>query len=66
MEKIVERLKKETNNLSDIIYRIKYINDQKIYIIYNEPLISSDKISDFIIRSLDPIDEKYKKKIDLY
>ncbi len=66
MEKIVERLKKETNNLSDIIYRIKYINDQKIYIIYNEPLVSSDKISDFIIRSLDHIDEKYKKKIDLY
>lgn len=66
MENIVERLKKETNNLSDIIYRIKYINNQKIYIIYIEPLVSSDKVSDFIIRSLDYIDNKYNKKIDLY
>ena len=66
MEKIIEKLKKETNNLSDIIYRIKYINNQKIYIIYNEPLVSSDKISDFIIRSLDNIDKTYKNKIDLY
>ena len=65
MENIVNKLKNDTNNLSDIIYRIKYINNQKIYIIYNEPLVSSDKISDFIIRSLDFIDNKYNKEIDL-
>lgn len=55
IEKIVERLKSETNNLPDIIYREKYIKNKKLYIIYNEPLTSSDKISDFIIRSLNNI-----------
>ena len=66
IEKVVARLKKETNNTSDIIYRLKYINGKKIYVIYNEPLISSDKVSDFIIRSLDFIDNKYDKDIDLF
>ena len=54
-ELIIKKLKKETNELSDIIYRKKIINKKKIYIIYNEPLSSSDKISDFIIRSLNNI-----------
>ena len=53
--KIIQRLKKETNNLPDIIYREKKIKNKKLYIIYNEPLTSSDKISDFIIRSLNNI-----------
>lgn len=57
-ELIVERLKHETNEISDIIYRKKIINRTKIYIIYNEPLTSSDKISDFIIRSLNSIASK--------
>ena len=55
IEEIVNKLKKETNNLDDIIYREKYIDKKKIYIIYNEPLTSSNKISDFIIRSLNNI-----------
>ncbi len=55
---IVKKLKCETNEMCDIIYREKIINKQKIYIIYNEPLTSSDKISDFIIRSLNKISEK--------
>lgn len=55
MNKIIKLLKKDTNNLENIIYRKKYIGLTKIFIIYNETLISSDKVSDFIIRSLDNI-----------
>lgn len=59
VDDIVKRLKKETNNLSDIIYREKFINKKRIYIIYNEPLVSSDKISDFIVRSLTNIGSEH-------
>lgn len=55
MNKIIKILKKDTNNLENIIYRKKYIGLTKIFIIYNETLVSSDKVSDFIIRSLDNI-----------
>ena len=65
IEDIVNKLKNDTNKASDINYRIKFINNSKIYIIYNESLCSGDTISDFIIRSLDDINKKYKNKIDL-
>ena len=58
---IIKKLKKETNEISDIVYREKNIGNKKIYIIYNEPLTSSDKISDFIIKSLNHISEKHIK-----
>ena len=35
IDKVVGKLKKDTNNNGDIIYREKYINKQKIYIIYD-------------------------------
>ncbi len=60
IEEIVKQLKKDTNNIDDITYRKKYLLNRKIYIIYNEPLTSSDKISDFIIRSLDSINKENK------
>ena len=63
IEKVINKLKSDTNNCSDIIYRTKYINNKKIYIIYSEPIVSSDKISDFIIRSLDNIDKTYLEEI---
>ena len=63
--KIIEKLKKDTNNCSDIVYRTKYITGREINVIYSEPIISSDKISDFIMRSLDYIDNKYKTDVDL-
>jgi len=63
---IIEMLKKETNNDGDIVYRKKKINKEIIYIVYNEPLTSSDKISDFIIRSLDSIDYRYDNNRNLY
>ncbi len=58
IEQIVNRLKNETNDLTDIIYRKKTIQKKNIYIIYNEPLTSSDKISDFIVRSLNHIEQE--------
>ncbi len=58
IEEIVNRIKQETNDLSDIIYRKKTIQKKTIYIIYNEPLTSSDKISDFIVRSLNHIEQE--------
>lgn len=58
IQKIVEKLKQETNYLGDIVYREKKIKKKTIYIIYNEPLTSSDKISDFIIRSLNHIEQE--------
>ena len=63
---IISKLKKDTNNDGDIVYRKKIINNETIYIIYSEPLTSSDKISDFIIRSLDSIDYRYTKNKNLY
>lgn len=68
INQIVDKLKKETNNLTDIIYRKKMIAKKDIYVIYNEPLTSSDKISDFIIRSLTNIENNFvnsKKLIDI-
>ena len=35
IDKVVEKLKKDTNNNGDIIYREKYINKQKIYPIFD-------------------------------
>lgn len=64
--KIIEKLKKETNNSSYIIYREKYIRNIKIDIIYNETLTDSDKLSDFIYRSLDHIETIYNEKELLY
>lgn len=65
IENIIKKLKEETNYLEDIFYRKKIIHKQTVYIIYNEPLTSSDKISDFIIRSLNNIDKSDSKKEDL-
>ena len=52
---IVEKIKWKTNENGNFIYRKKFINEEIIYIIYNEAVCSSDSISDFVIRSLDSI-----------
>ena len=64
--KIIAKLKKDTNNSSYVVYREKYINKRKIDIIYNETLSDSDKLSDFILRSLDHIESIYNEKDTLY
>lgn len=55
MSDIINKLKIETNNQDNIIYRKKQILFKTIYIIYNETITSSDSISDFVIRSLNKI-----------
>lgn len=64
--KIINKLKEETNNSSYIIYREKYIKGKRIDIIYHEALTSQDKLSDFIFRSLDKIEKIYQDKDFLY
>lgn len=65
IDNIIKKIKKDTNNVDDITYRYKYVCGNKLWIIYNEPLTSSDKISDFIIRSLDKINNKYENIKDI-
>lgn len=55
MNEIINKIKKETNNQDNIIYRKKKILYKNIYIIFNETLSASDKISNFVIRSLNRI-----------
>lgn len=62
IEEIIKRLKQETNNAEDITYREKIVCKKKVEIIYNESLTGSDKISDFIVRSLDKINRLNKNK----
>ena len=45
--KIIKKLKQDTNKSSYIIYREKYIKDIKIDLIYNETLTDQNKMSDF-------------------
>lgn len=55
MDEIINKIKKETNNLDNIVYRKKRILYKNIYIIYIDALTASDKISNFVIRSLNRI-----------
>lgn len=64
--KIIKRLKDDTNNSSYVIYREKYIKGIRIDIIYNEVLTDQDKMSNFIYRSLDHIDNIYDSNELLY
>lgn len=56
LNQIIKNLKKE-NLADDIIYRRKKINGKDITIIFNESIVSSNAISDFVIRSLDKIND---------
>ena len=64
--KIIKKLKEDTNNSSYVIYREKYIKGIRIDIIYNEVLTDQDKMSNFIYRSLDHIDNIYDSNELLY
>lgn len=60
IENIIKKIKKDTNNAEDITYREKTVCKKKVEIIYIESLTGSDKISDFIVRSLDKINKTSK------
>lgn len=64
--KIIEKLKSDTNNSSYVIYREKYISGNRIDIIYNEVLTDQEKMSNFIYRSLDHIERIYDNRSLLY
>ena len=55
MNNVINKLKKDTNNDDNIVYRKKKILYKEIYIIYNQTITSSSDISNFIIRSLNNI-----------
>lgn len=54
-EDIVEYIKKETSNTSDITYRKVEVLGEIIYLVFSEPVTSSSDISDFVIRSINDI-----------
>ena len=66
MINIVEVLKSKIGNCENFIFREKIIKNNKITIIFDEPLTSSNKISNFIIRSLNKIEIKRYTKKNLY
>lgn len=49
---MLEKLKKETNNASDIIYKEININNKKITIIFSEVLASTDTINKIILNNI--------------
>lgn len=65
-DKLIKKLKEDTNSNSYIIYREKYIKDIKIDLIYHEALTDQEKMSNFIYRSLDYIEKIYDNKDSLY
>ena len=62
IEEIVKKIQTDTNQVEDITYQKKIVLKKQIYIIYNESLTGSDKISDFIVKSLEKINKQKKKR----
>ena len=52
MDNIIEKIKKDTRNSSDLIYRDITIEDKKLYIIFSEVLCDGEYINDFILRKM--------------
>ena len=64
---MIEKLKKDTNQADDIIYKEIKIKDQTITIIYSEVLASSENISRFILKDISHIiEEKLLGNEDLF
>lgn len=55
---MIEKLKKETNQSIDIIYKNIEINNQIITIIYSEVLTKSDDITETILKNISKINEE--------
>ena len=58
LDLVIEKLKNDTNNNEYLVIRKKKICNVNAILIYYEPLVSSDKISEFIIKSLNKINKK--------
>ena len=61
-EDIVNYIKTSTSNSKDIAYRKVQVLDSIIYVVYSETLTSTDRISDFVIRSIKEISYEDIKK----
>ena len=61
-EDIVNYIKTSTSNSKDIAYRKVQVLDSTIYVVYSETLTSTDRISDFVIRSIKEISYEDIKK----
>ena len=48
----ITKLKFDTNNADDIIYKEITINKEKVNLIYSEVLTSSQSVNDFILKNL--------------
>ncbi len=64
---IIDKIKKDTNNATDIIYKNININNHIITLIYSEVLTSSDYISNFILKNIAKIiDDKLLTDTNIY
>ena len=54
---MLEKLKQDTNQASDILYKNILINDKTVYVIYSEVLSNNTSIADFILRNISNIIE---------
>ncbi len=55
---MIDRLKRETNQANDIIYKEILINDNKITLIYSDVLTSGSDITNYILKNLSYIIEQ--------
>lgn len=67
MMNIIDRIKKDTNNATDIIYKEIIIKNKKFTLVYSEVLTSSDDISNIILKTISKvINENIDVGDDLY
>ena len=52
MDKLIDRIKKNTGNSCDMVFKKITVKDKTIHIVYNETLSSSSFISEYIMKSL--------------
>ena len=67
MMNIIDRIKKDTNNATDIIYKEIIIKNKKFTLVYSEVLTNSDDISNIILKTISKvINENIDVGDDLY
>ena len=51
-EDIVNYIKSSTFNSADMVYKELDVDNEKIYIVYNEPMCNGDTVADYVVRSI--------------
>ena len=62
MDNIVEYIKSKCQNLDDMYFRKMVIKNKKVWVIFNDALVDSDLVSNYIIRSLVETINNYEEK----